>query len=432
MPHIVKVIVLFLISYFLLLNYNNNPVLILVILTYLVIFYIISLLKTKYSLLLLLFPLIHYLISISFNGFNFMELGDGPLYRRHIVAIFSLYNKEQNTWDYILDLLFREHNVKYLQLGASISQLFADYNFGRSVTPQVYHLSQVLVYSILISLLALLARLWNTLKSVELNILIIGAMLWPPLINYISMLTRHHVTFFAVCLYFLAMDALWKKITFFRIIIFLLAIVLIVFSKVGILPFALLSSFIIYILPSLETKLRKLFVFIVFGIIIFGIQIVNLTGLYKADLIYDDPSTFNIITEKLGVLAAPYKYLMAILSPFPWYKIKEQMYSLAFGGNLLSYSLHVVGAILSLHLMLTILINIKDIFNVQNTNKYKIVIFGIIMSLSIIGGSTGFNVYLLIYYPFMLVYCFYAKRHMSITISLSIVILLNFVMLIVT
>lgn len=139
-----------------------------------------------------------------------------------------------------------------------------------------------------------------------------------------------------------------------------------------------------------------------------------------------------LLLKKLGVLAAPYKYIMAILSPFPWYKVKEQMYSLAFGGNVISYGFHIIGAILSLHLILVILINLKDIFNNENIYKYRIVIYGLIMSLSIIGGSTGFNVYLLIYYPFMLVYYLYTKRRISILVSISIVIILNSLMLIVS
>ena len=431
MPIIIKIFGLILISIILMLNINN-PILLLLALIYLIIFYIISLLGTKFSLLLLLYPIIHFLISINFDGYNFMELGDGPLYRRHIVGVFSLYNRDQNTWRYILNLLLTEHNIKYLQLGASFSQLFADYNFKGSVTPQIYHLSQILIYSFLISILATLSKLWNSIKAIELNVLIVGSMLWLPLINYISMLTRHHVTFFAVCIYFLSIDAVYRKISIFKIFMVLISIILIIFSKIGLLPFALLSSFIIYILPKFEAKLRTVFVLFLTIFIVFGVQIISLTGLYQADLIYDDPSTFSIITQKLGVLAAPYKYIMAILSPFPWYKVKEQMYSLAFGGNVISYGFHIIGAILSLHLILVILINLKDIFNNENIYKYRIVIYGLIMSLSIIGGSTGFNVYLLIYYPFMLVYYLYTKRRISILVSISIVIILNSLMLIVS
>ncbi len=93
------------------------------------------------------------------------------------------------------------------------------------------------------------------------------------------------------------------------------------------------------------------------------------------------------------------KYVYAILAPFPWSEA-PLFIDWNYGGNTLLFLMHVLSALSGLYLFLVMIIKYRLIID-SDVGLKKMIIYGLIMSLSILKGSTGFHTYLLIYFPFL-------------------------------
>ena len=129
-----------------------------------------------------------------------------------------------------------------------------------------------------------------------------------------------------------------------------------------------------------------------------------------------------------GLIQVPFlgfivKYLYAILSPFPWSNYSFFI-NFNYGGNYLLFIMHIFSSLIGLYLFLSIIINFKNIGRIDKSLRLMFV-YGLVMSLSILGGSAGFHTYLLVYFPFLAPMFINKKFHINIFIPLSIILCLE-------
>lgn len=95
------------------------------------------------------------------------------------------------------------------------------------------------------------------------------------------------------------------------------------------------------------------------------------------------------------VIMAPIKYIYAILSPFPWYKYDNVLINV--GGSYLGLFITYFNSVIALSLFLSLFKYFKEIKNNEFLFKYFI-LFGIIMSFTIIPAHIGHYAYLALYF----------------------------------
>ena len=117
---------------------------------------------------------------------------------------------------------------------------------------------------------------------------------------------------------------------------------------------------------------------------------------YK-EISQEGAKTFGFLAT-IPVLSFFGKFVFALLSPFPWYKAADHIDEI-YGGNALNFVMHVLSALTGIYFFTRIIFNARSLARTYPDVKLPIV-FGLIMSLSILGGAVAFHSYLVIFFPF--------------------------------
>jgi len=366
------------------------------------------------------YPIACYLLSQNFTRYTFFDIGDGPAY-------FAVMNEilPRLHWDDSGSLLGLLALVgpKYLNVGflptALLPQLL--FNNPDEVT---YQLTQMYVHVTLVGLLLSLTIRWDAVSAAYRVPVFLFMLVSPGYLALVSYPTRHHVTSFGIFLLFISLESCIRKPTVERILSLVIATVIIFLCKAGLLPFALLYALVRLYNPT-RFLLNVIGGGLLLGAVVYTYQYVS--GFYDDRYATETIGLFR--NTQLGPLLPLYKYVMAIVGPFPYYKYGMVVDTTAYGGNWLLLLLFIPAGIIGLWLFYRMLLNPLNLWRHDDETK-RLFAYGSIMSLSILGGSTGFLMYILVYMPFFAPLFIIDKYNVPVAVVLLTLLLLNVVVLV--
>ncbi len=383
--------------------------------------YLTTLFKSKYRYLFLLHPGI-LLISSQLYVTPFLDGGDGPAYARVVAEYVDSSIMEGQLNDLLggFDLFGL---LKHASFGVAPIYVVPEY-FFTSPADAVYYLWQGAFHVILSSVAITMARLWRAVNDKYLFAMSIFAVVSPSFFDLGTAPTRHIVTFISVFFLFIAYTAIRQKLSVSRAIGLTFSIVLVMISKtVLLLPF-FIFVFVDQIFLSDVRLNRSNFILITLT----GVGIL-FTGTYLLDTFvsYQETATTGGATfsgnAQLPLAGWVVRYVYALLSPFPWSEA-PLIIATTYGGNWLLFVMHVLSSLIGLYMFLIMLVHVRRVFN-HDPELTRLLLYGVIMSLSILRGSIGFHVYLLIYFPFFAPLLAIKKYRVSLMVPLGFVILLE-------
>jgi hypothetical protein len=153
---------------------------------------------------------------------------------------------------------------------------------------------------------------------------------------------------------------------------------------------------------------------------------------YKALLMYDEientgAATFSGLTQ-LPIIGWVVKYVYALVAPFPWYEAPFFI-STSYAGNGLLFFMHMLSSLTGLYLFMVVILKWRAIL-ASDTELKQLVAFALIMSLSILKGSTGFAGYLTIYLPFLVPLIIIRRFKINPVLPIGFVVILNAIVLV--
>jgi hypothetical protein len=378
--------------------FRDTPVLAVLLLDFLVCLALALHFRTGWSWMLLLHPPILFL-SGQFFARPFLELGDGPSY----VAVVQQYLDTSTltfTGEPLSAALGLLDLVKYLSLGAAPIIAVPEYFFG-FVDDQVYYFWQGTFHVLLVSSVSVLASSWNVIAKRDLIAMTLFAILSPSFFDMGAAPTRHFVTFFGVFLLFLTHLAVTQRASIDRLVWFGVAMIAVVISKwMLLLPYLVFATLDLFLLTGRKRPIAVVFLGLVAGGVGVGLgsALIGAADYNLAGIAREGGATFTAATQT-PVVGWIFKYIYALLSPFPWSKWSLHT-DIIYGGNLLLFLMHVASAFIGTYIFLSLAIRWREIA-LANDELQRRIIYPLVMSLSIIGGSTGFHTYILIYFPML-------------------------------
>lgn len=361
--------------------------------------YLIRLFPTRYAYAFILHPV---LLAVSSTMFDvpFLSAGDGPAY----AEVTQQYLDSKTLTFHTGELLNELGTIRFLTYTSpGIAPILAVPEFFfASPDDAVYYLWQGTFHLLLVSIVATLARSWRVMESRDLFAITAFAAISPSFFDLGAAPTRHIVTFFGVFLLFVTHIASAARLTPVRLVWTAVAAAALLVSKPALLmPYMIFAAGDLLLLRSKHerTWLSALStaVLLLVGGVMMGSYFMETAQAYD-ETARTGAGTFSRFTE-VPLLGWGMKYLYALLSPFPWSDgafITETIYQ----GNWLLFVMHMLSALIGTHLFLTLLLNTRKIRHHQLEIKEAIA-YAAIMSMSILKGSTGFHVYILIYFPFL-------------------------------
>jgi len=346
--------------------------------------------------LFLLHPIVVWILS-QFYETSFLSLGDGEAYFA-VTKSHLLFYTGTDIFDYIQNLILSA-NFKELYLGFIPNILIPDYLYG-APSDTVYFYWQACFHTILVSVCLLLAKQWCVLRDEYLFFIILFAVISPSFFELGNAPTRHYFTFFSVLLFYLSFNAIAQSFTLQKFIWLFVSIASVAVSRtVYLIPIALYCAY--YLISVHGDGISKVKKHLMMACLVV-LAISSFSYFYDQALSYSDISkagagTFGFLanTPFLSIIA---KYVFALFSPFPWQKASYFIATI-YGGNSLQFAMHVFSALTGLYFFTRIIMYARPLFRLRPDVKSP-VLYGLIMSLSILGGSTGFHSYLLIFFPF--------------------------------
>jgi hypothetical protein len=125
--------------------------------------------------------------------------------------------------------------------------------------------------------------------------------------------------------------------------------------------------------------------------------------LFETHLAYKATSESGAATfggyAQIPIIGWIFKYVYALLAPFPWSDSPKYIDN-NYAGNWLLFFMHTISALTGLYLYFIVILKWRAIL-AFDTQLKQMVAFALIMSLSILRGSTGFHTYLSIYFPML-------------------------------
>ena len=366
------------------------------------------------------YPVVCCLLAQNFTRYTFFEIGDGPAYFAVMTEILPrLHWTDSGSLLGLLALV----GPKYLNAGFLPTVLLPDILFSNP-DGIIYQLTQALVHVALVGLLLALTTRWDAIGMGYRTPVFLFMLVSPGYLALVSYPTRHHITSFGVFLLFISFEACLKKPAIDRLFSLAVAIAIVFLCKAGLLPFALLYGLVRLYNPN-RFVLNILVGGVLLGTVLYTYQYVS--RFYDARYATETIGVFK--NAYLGPLMPLYKYAMAIVSPFPYYKYGLVVNTVAYGGNWLLLTLFVPAGMIGLWLFYRILLNPLNLWRYDDDTK-RLFAYGGIMSLSILGGSTGFLMYILIYMPFFAPLFAIDKYKVPFAVVLLTLLLLNVVVMV--
>ena len=383
-------------------------------------FYCTSLFKSRWAFLILLYPFLTRFLYIFFSV-KYLDLGDGPAYINTIKYHLPFYNNDQ-TLDSVI-LAISQTGYNYISFPFVPNILIPDFFFNNP-SDQDYYSWQYCFNLILVSINITLMKKWLALPEPYLLSILLFSTISPSFLEYGYAPTRHFFTFFSVLLFFTAFHALLKQFSISRVSFLLIAIICIIFSKLG-----YFIPIIIYVIFTFKDNIKKIYLLIVgLSILPFLPFIISSALNYVND--YEGTSKIGVRSTgyliDIPILGYFFKYLFAILSPFPWSKV-DSLVTEVYGENYMFFICHVFSAITGLYFFIRLITHFKKL-NIYDPQLGSLLVFGLIMSTSIIAGATGFHTYLVIFYPFFAPLLVVKKYNISLLLPIVIPIVAEIVL----
>lgn len=374
--------------------------------------------KSNFRFYFLLYPLL-VIIIFPFYKQPFCDLGDGISYFGATRSYLPFYNGTGNV-DKIFELI-ETINLKILYIGFIPNILIPDYLYAEP-SESVYYYWQSCLHVIYVSICLVLAKKWKVLPEDYLLPLVLFAVISPSFFEIGNAPTRHFMTFFSILLFYTSINSAIKSITFSKIIILLISLILIIVSKIGYLVPVI--GYSIYRILS-ANSINKIYKYIMVIIIVI-ITILLLPFFYKLLYAFNEnklggAATFSFLVG-IPILSVLSKYIYALLAPFPWQEASLFIDTI-YGGNWIHFTLHVISSLTGIYFFAIIILHFKSIMR-SNKEIKDLVLFGLIMSSTILVGQTGYHGYLSIFFPFFAP--LFAVRNFKIPIWSTILIALLF------
>lgn len=360
----------------------------------------------RYRWLVFLYTVLVFFISQSFTG-SWFDAGDGLAHTPAAEEVYShgFFAVAQSIMDsYGTASIFLV--AKVMSPGASLGYLLAFHLFDLPTDPRVQDVfvaSQGLVFLCLVGLIATIIRKWQLLDERFAFSFIAFLLISPTVLEGNAAPSRHLVTLTGLSLLCVTHLALLQKIAASRIAFYALAIVIVVMSKA---PLLLPYLAFVYVSTRRSLNWNSIFIFALLAfaaIFIFPDSFLYYGTIFGA---YDNFRTMGMATFNSGIIQIPVigwvvKYLYALLSPFPWFKY-EHFVSTNYTGSYLLFVIHMLSSLTGLYFFSVLILRWKRILNLFRTDfQFRVfIVFGLVMSTSILAGATGFHGYLSIYFPF--------------------------------
>jgi hypothetical protein len=347
---------------------------------------------------------LHPILILFFGSFysqSFLEQGDGPAYEQAIANFLDTKNLyiDYDSWMLRGDILTIFKTVGF---GVIPTYLIPD-QISDNLEPIDYYYWQSAFHIILVSIATCFARSWKSVSCENLDILILYSAVGPSFFDLGLAPTRHFVTFFSVLLFFVSFMAATKSLTTSKVITIAISILLILISKAVLMGPLLLFVIVFFALKRSAGKKSTALIGItsaLFGAIVLGPYLLLKFRDYAGGVAVGATGSMGYLVA-LPVVGQILKLLFALLSPFPWYKA-DYFVNFGYGGNWPLFIMHIASALIGMHLFISIAKNWLEIYNSADVELRTSVIFGLIMSASILGGATGFHTYILIYFPYLM------------------------------
>lgn len=349
--------------------------------------------KHRWRYLFMLHPFIMLVVSL-FYQISFLELGDGEAY----FAVYNSFTGASDALSFMQELIL-DGRYNHLNLGLFPTFFIPEFLYGEP-NGLVYYFWQSTYFIILVSICLVFAKKWKVMPDEYLFFVTIFAIISPSFFDLGTALTRHFVTFIGVWMFYISFVSVVRHPRLFQIIWVFIAIALIAVSKIVlIIPIFL---FVIYYLLIQKNATNKFLRFFLIGIAFFlGFTFFffffDLFRSYQNSISKEGAATFGFLAN-VPILSFFAKYIFALLSPFPWQNANIHIATI-YGGNSLLFFMHVLSSLTGIYFFARIIYYARPLAREFPDLKTPIV-FGLIMSLSILGGTTGFHTYLLIYFPF--------------------------------
>ena len=358
--------------------------------------YLVCLFKSKYKYLFFLHPIALF-VSSQLYTIPFLGGGDGDAYGQVVASLFDSHDLSfhgERLWAENTPFNF----FKLASLGVIPTYAVPEFFFGNPAD-DVYYLWQGTFHVFLSLIVIVLARTWRVLEEKYLFAIALFVVISPTCFEFNTVPSRHIVTFFGVFLLLIAHIATIQRFTLFRAAWYTLAVVVVVISKAPL----MIPYFIFVIIDQVfirrakfDSKTIIVFGFLSIGILLMGSYFIKTVGYYEQ--ISSGGLNYGAVGQ-IPIIGWIVKYVYALLGTFPWSSAPLYIDN-NYNGNWLLFFMHTLSSLTGLYLFFIVILKRHAIL-ASDIELKKTVVFGLIMSLSILSGATGFHGYLSIYFPML-------------------------------
>ncbi len=389
--------------------------------------------ENKGSFLFLLHPIILLILSVSIDNIWFAN-GDGLAHQVEANRVMEIgFLNRINE----ISLEFNTTNPlflsKYLSLGALPSFTLPSILYFNP-PQQVYIISQSLILYILLSFYLPIIIQWNIFNTRILFYYYLFLSIAPSLLVFTYAPHRHFVTQFSLFVLFSSHYAIKLKFSFSTLLFFFIGIILMILSKPAYIllyfAFVILERLLIVENNTVSLRARKisLLFFVTFLIFIsLNNQIFDYFNEGQESISERSQIATNTLVgssfQNLPIINIFFKYILALLSPFPYSKFNYFIQEI-FGGSWLHFILHVLSSITGFYLFLCILLNLKKIRYLPNSVKSSL-LFGLLISAGIMGGVQSYHNYITPSFVFLTPILFYPDFNIRAIYPISLIIFIE-------
>ncbi len=385
-----------LVSYFVMIWLTEWPTFSIFIVDLFFCLYLCSIFTHKLRYVFLLHPFFLW-ISGQLFSVPFIELGDGPAYK-------FVINNYINDPDMLVSTsvsMGMIETFKYASLGIAPVFGIPEYFYGAPES-NVYFLWQGCFHIILVAACVTLAKVWRVVRDEYLFVVALFAVVSPSFCEFVVAPTRHVVTFASIFLFYISFIAIIQRVTLSRLGALLAAVLLVIISKFTLLIPILLFCMYYILFESAGKSISKSKKILIFTALICAVSLGY--EIFSTKISEYGVNSLSGANTFSGIVAIPvlgifFKYLYALLAPFPWHEAPIFI-DTTYGGNHLMFVMHMLSSLTGIYFFVRLLFYGKPLLK-QYLDLRPMVMFAFIMSLSILMGSTGFHMYLSIYFPFL-------------------------------
>jgi hypothetical protein len=380
--------------------------------------------------LLLVYPLLVLAISCSITQ-NWFDAGDGMAHTPLAEIVF-----QKGYWG-VAQAVSDEYQTtstaliaKVMSPGALLGYQIPFYIFGlpaEMVYQNTFILSQGFVYLCFVGLIAVLIRHWNLIEPRSAFIFIAFLVLSPTALTGNGVPNRHLITMASICLLLITHLAVLKVVSPQRLALHGLSVALVFLSKSPLL--ICYAAFAVLSFRNFKSKVHLAALGILLWI---GLTYTGALGYFST--LIDSTSEMRVMEMRLlgqGLMDFPVvgwsiKYLYAILAPFPWYRM-DIFVNTIMSGSYLLFLLQIASTLTGLYFLSILVLRGRRLLRrcKEDETLRTSVVFGLLMSTSILSGATGYHGYLSIFFPFLAPMVVYKDLRVPVGIPVSIAIIAN-------